>query len=341
MILMERMAAMVVLSCGLSASVLLAGAPEMINYQGRLTDDGALVNRSVSMKLRLYNAPTGGTMVYEDSNTVMVVDGLYSTAMGDGTTYGSLCDALTNDAVYVEVVVDGVILSPRERLLSAAYALQGGSLTSFAPLLAGDNTFTGPTNRFENVLVTSNLTVNGTFSLATPAYDDVVTPLLTAKTPSGSPAVVKQVTAITGSIYQLAFESGKGQDATFSIQLPHGYKRGTDLYPHLHFICSSASGGDVVFGLEYVTGSLTGVYSSVSTTRYFTNAATSRTSMRMEIHGWDPISGVNLRESSCLFGRIFRPNVAGDTYPDDVFGISLDVHYQVRSLGSRNPISDD
>ena len=99
--------------------------PQLINYQGRLVNGGVLVNQPVTMQLRLYDAPANGTLLYEDSNTVTVIDGLYSTYLGDGTVQGSLADALTNAAVYVEAVVDGVVLTPRDRLVSVAYALNG------------------------------------------------------------------------------------------------------------------------------------------------------------------------------------------------------------------------
>jgi hypothetical protein len=89
-----------------AGTFLLGAAPELLNYQGRLVDGGGLVNRNVALQLRLYDTMEGGTLLYEDSNTVTVVDGLYATLIGDNTTYGSLTNALTNANVYVEVVLD-------------------------------------------------------------------------------------------------------------------------------------------------------------------------------------------------------------------------------------------
>ncbi|MCU0858004.1 MAG: hypothetical protein MUC65_06335, partial [Pontiellaceae bacterium] len=62
-----------------------AEVPQLINYQGRLLNGTNLVNGSVGLSLRLYNASSGGTLLYEDSNSVTVVDGLYSTLIGDQT----------------------------------------------------------------------------------------------------------------------------------------------------------------------------------------------------------------------------------------------------------------
>ncbi len=117
-------AAALILVAGLAA----AQVPNVINYQGRLVDGEALVNGDVSLELRLYDSATDGTMLYADSSTVTVVDGLYSTHIGDDTVTGSLTDALTNAMVYLEAVVDGVPFSPRERLVAVPYAIRADRL---------------------------------------------------------------------------------------------------------------------------------------------------------------------------------------------------------------------
>lgn len=110
---------------------LWAQAPEMFRYQGRLVDGTNLVNATLPMNFKLYDALSDGALLYEDSNSVLVVDGLYSTMIGDDTVSGSLTNALTNATVYLELTVDGETLSPRERLVSVPYALNvnGGSHT--------------------------------------------------------------------------------------------------------------------------------------------------------------------------------------------------------------------
>jgi hypothetical protein len=97
--------------------------PQLINYQGRLLNGTNLVNGNIGLSLRLFNGASGGTKIYEDSNTVTVADGLYSTFIGDHPTNAALLVALTNAAVWVEVAVNGSTLSPRERLASVGYAL--------------------------------------------------------------------------------------------------------------------------------------------------------------------------------------------------------------------------
>ena len=117
-----------------------AQAPQLINYQGRLLNGTNLVNGAVGMRLRLYDLPAGGTLLYADSNVVSVVDGLYSTYIGDGTYFGDLGQALTNEQLWLEVRVENTILTPRERLVAVPYALQTRGLLA----KAGDNVVLNP-----------------------------------------------------------------------------------------------------------------------------------------------------------------------------------------------------
>lgn len=105
-------------------SLLHAQAPQLINYQGRLIDGTNLVSGNVGLSLRLFDASTSGTLLYEDSNTVAVADGLYSTFIGDDTVSGTLAGALETTNIFIEVAVNGTALTPRERLVSAAYAVK-------------------------------------------------------------------------------------------------------------------------------------------------------------------------------------------------------------------------
>jgi hypothetical protein len=108
---------------------LWAQAPEMFRYQGRLVDGTNLVNATLPMSFKLYDSLSGGNLLYEDSSAVLVVDGLYSTMIGDNTVCGSLTNAMTNAAVYLELTVNGETLLPRERLVSVPYALNAGEPT--------------------------------------------------------------------------------------------------------------------------------------------------------------------------------------------------------------------
>lgn len=98
--------------------------PHVINYQGRLVNGTNLVNGNIGLTFRIYKLSTGGSKFFEDSNTVQVVDGLYNARLGENVTFGSLSNALSViDDLWLEVLVDGVPLSPREKIQSVVYAL--------------------------------------------------------------------------------------------------------------------------------------------------------------------------------------------------------------------------
>ena len=114
------------------ATLLQAQAPQMFRYQGRILDNDVLVSGNLEFSFKLYDSPTGGSSLYTDTGTVTVVDGLYSTMVGDDTSSGGdLGAALNNPAVYLEIVAGGETLTPRERIVSVPYAMNSsGSPTN-------------------------------------------------------------------------------------------------------------------------------------------------------------------------------------------------------------------
>ncbi len=138
-----KIKSLVALVAGLNcifAALLQAQAPQMFRYQGRLLDNDALVSGNLNFSFKLYSAPTGGAALYEDAATVTVVDGLYSTMIGDDTSSGGdLGDALNNPAVYLEIEVDGETLTPRERIVSVPYAMSDNGLPSGTVVLSASN----------------------------------------------------------------------------------------------------------------------------------------------------------------------------------------------------------
>ncbi len=118
-------------------------APQLINYQGRLTNSAGqpLADGStVDLTFAFYGVETGGTayltVLQED---VAVTGGLYNVLIGSGTvtpgTEPSLSAVFQNHQdvwMGVEVESDGE-MSPRSRIASVPYALkvEGGWLTAF------------------------------------------------------------------------------------------------------------------------------------------------------------------------------------------------------------------
>lgn len=106
-----------------------AQPPALINYQGRLVDGPNLISGTLMIEMRLYDAASGGTLLYTDFHpAVEAVDGLFDVQIGANPTFGNLATALDSPQVWLELEVDSILLSPRERLVSVPYAMQAGSV---------------------------------------------------------------------------------------------------------------------------------------------------------------------------------------------------------------------
>ncbi len=100
-----------------------AGVPELLSFQGRLSDaaGNAVADGDYSVVFRVHGQETGGTALWEETQTVTVADGLCSVLLGGTTTLD-----LPFDAQYwlaIEVESDGE-MAPRLKLACAPYALR-------------------------------------------------------------------------------------------------------------------------------------------------------------------------------------------------------------------------
>jgi hypothetical protein len=76
----------------IASSASIFAAPSEINYQGVLTDQqGNPINGVRAMQIKLYDSPTGGTLLYsEDLGNVPVQDGVYSFNFGANGTSNAI-----------------------------------------------------------------------------------------------------------------------------------------------------------------------------------------------------------------------------------------------------------
>jgi hypothetical protein len=98
---------------------LIIASPSEINYQGVLTDqNGNPVNGVRAMQIKIYDAPTGGALLYnEDLGNVPVQDGIYSFSFGaNGTS-----NALTTETV---AIANGTV-STFQKVLAAPTVVAG------------------------------------------------------------------------------------------------------------------------------------------------------------------------------------------------------------------------
>lgn len=127
------------------------------------------------------------------------------------------------------------------------------------------------------------------------------------------------------------------QEIFFEVQLPHQWRSGSGIRPHVHWLpTDNSSTGSVRWGLEY---SWAGINEPFAPTTII--YGTSRPIKRGEsgFHLITPlpeVDGTGKGISSMLLCRLFRDS----SHPDDTYKgwagfLEFDFHYEVSSLGSR------
>ncbi|PAM93718.1 hypothetical protein B4N84_15695 [Flavobacterium sp. IR1] len=130
------------------------------------------------------------------------------------------------------------------------------------------------------------------------------------------------------------FRNDQGVDAmSFSVQLPHSWKEGTTIHPHIHWVPRTSASGNMVWNLDYTWANMsTGTFSATTTTSVVVNGPfVQNRHLVSDLTLLDSgISGIGKNISSVLICRIWRNASAGnDTYEGDAGGVSMDFHISV------------
>jgi len=102
-------------------------APNYINYQGRMVDktSGEPVDDTVGMVFEIWDQQSGGTMLWAEEHTAVVVsNGIYNVQLGSGITLTGIFDPdlFAGNNRWLQVYVNGELLTPRQQCTSVAYS---------------------------------------------------------------------------------------------------------------------------------------------------------------------------------------------------------------------------
>ncbi len=117
------MSLIALLSLALTAQ---AAVPAEMNHSGRLLDSaGVPLDGTFPLTFRLYTAPSGGTDVWNSTESVDFDNGYYNVTLGDS----GLTEDLFMDDIYLSLAVDGgAELSDRLHLVTVPYAFVANSV---------------------------------------------------------------------------------------------------------------------------------------------------------------------------------------------------------------------
>ncbi|MBX5483705.1 MAG: hypothetical protein IRZ16_17925 [Myxococcaceae bacterium] len=108
-----------------SAVAAAQGAPERLTFTGRLVrTDGTPESGTHTLRFVLYDQPTGGTNLWEETRTVTVSNGYYTVDLGAVSTK-QLSSVFTGPERYLGISLDAQSeMQPRVPILSVPYALR-------------------------------------------------------------------------------------------------------------------------------------------------------------------------------------------------------------------------
>jgi hypothetical protein len=82
------------------------------------------------MVFALYDAPTAGNLIWgpESHDNVPVSNGLFNVQLGSQVPGGIPASVLDDGGVWLQVIVEGDVLSPREKLAAVPFAIMAGTV---------------------------------------------------------------------------------------------------------------------------------------------------------------------------------------------------------------------
>jgi hypothetical protein len=191
----------------------------------------------------------------------------------------------------------------------------------------------GDTSNYSEFEYDGTLRFNGNATI----WDDLRVSALTTKLPaSGQPSFSQFADdgASSTGVYTYFFSDSTEQSVFFTIQMPHGYKFGTNLYPHVHWAPQSTDTGQVDWFLEYTIANLDGLFGNTNTVTMSDNGSGTINAHQMTEEAI--IDGSNLTLSHMLICRLYRNGGQGnDDFSGNAAFLEFDIHFEQDTIGSR------
>jgi hypothetical protein len=130
-----------------------------------------------------------------------------------------------------------------------------------------------------------------------------------------------------------------GTDVIAGIaQMPHEWKAGTAIHPHIHWMPTDANAGDVAWRLSYQIADINEDFPGVLTTAGIEIDAADGSAVKHQIHFLTNIDMTGYKESCIMVWKIER--VGGDlsdSYGADARFLEFDIHYEISKPGTTDP----
>ncbi len=197
----------------------------------------------------------------------------------------------------------------------------------------------------------TSIEADGTLTLQGNAtvFNDLQVPVFsTSNGGTKPPTIARMITNGSGSqgVFTYFFDKSNEQELYFLVQMPHDWKEGSTIFPHVHWTANTSVGTTKVrWGLEYTwvnvtetLGNTTIIYGEdpiapVGTVTAYKHAIT-------ELAVGTGIIATGKTLSSFIMCRIFRDaNAGSDNYDNSAALLGIDFHMEIDALGSRSEYS--
>lgn len=170
-------------------------------------------------------------------------------------------------------------------------------------------------------------------------WADIVSELFIRDTPA---APIAQ--PFRGGLVLWDFTDGDMREVYANFHVPHSWKAGTMIYPHMHFSVNSSNSGTIRWGFEYSwarrhdsTGQIVFPASSTITLDFEVPANSEYKHFVAEVPQGQGIVGTGLEVDAMILMRIYRDGgSAADTFAGSAFGITADLHIEVDRASTPN-----
>ena len=136
----SRVLSVLLIVTALCCGIAQAQIPRKLNYQGYLTtSSGAPVNTPQSLTARIYDAASGGNLLFTESHsTVTMSNGIFNILLGSVDVNTNPLDLKFLSQYYLGITVaTDLEMSPRQPLASSPYAIRAATADSAEALRIG------------------------------------------------------------------------------------------------------------------------------------------------------------------------------------------------------------
>ena len=167
-------------------------------------------------------------------------------------------------------------------------------------------------------------------------WDDLRVPLERAKDRGAKVPTFEQFKNNgAGSTGVYAYNFADDDELFLSVQMPHSWREGSIIYPHIHLAPKTdGTGKKTKLTMEYEWTSLLETHGDTTIENRDVDLETAYKQLLYDIPSGG-IDGVGQTISSFLTCRIARNAAEANNFAGDIFFLEFDVHYQMNTLGSR------